>query len=270
MQPSGGVWDPLEAGLDASPSRDPSLPVRAYFVCATPRSGSGLLCRALARTGLAGAPAEYFNLRKILARRWGVGRELDSYLPALRAHRTDGNGVFGMKVHWEHLARVGGDLALLERWFPGPAYVLLRREDVTRQAVSLWTALSTGVWATGSDATPAQAPYSFSAIHWQRTRILTGAAAWERAFAQAGIAPLRASYEELTQEFGTTVARVFEHVTGAHLSPGDAPAPESRKLGGGAHSEELVRRFESDLAAGRAPAPFVGRVRSAIAARRAR
>jgi LPS sulfotransferase NodH len=267
-----GLWDPLNPALDASPPRDPALPVRAYFVCATPRSGSGLLCRALARTGLAGAPAEYFNLRKILARRWGVGRGLDSYMPALRARRTGGNGVFGMKVHWEHLEGVTEDLAVLERWFPEPAYVLLRREDVVRQAVSLWTAVYTGVWANGTATPPrtARVPYSFSAIDWQRTRILTATAGWERAFAQAGVEPFRMSYEELTQAFQPAVARVFEHVTGSRLSPRDVKAPESRKLGGDYHSEELVGRFEADLAAGRTPMPLLGRARTAVASRRAR
>jgi trehalose 2-sulfotransferase len=264
-----GVWDPLSPALDASPPRDPALPVRAYFVCATPRSGSGLLCRALARTGRAGAPAEYFNLRKILSRRWGVDRGLDSYLPALRARRTGENGVFGMKVHWEHLK--SGDLAVLERPFPEAAYVLLRREDATRQAVSLWTAVHTGVWAVGNGTapTPAQVPYSFSAIHWQRARILAGSAGWEGALARAGVEPLRVSYEELTQAFAPTVARVFEHVTGSPLSPRDVPAPESRKLGGDSHYEELVRRFETDLASGRAPLPVIGRARTAVVARRA-
>src|SRR3954447_11167479 len=33
----------------------------AYLVCATPRSGSTLLCELLKSTGLAGRPAEYFE-----------------------------------------------------------------------------------------------------------------------------------------------------------------------------------------------------------------
>src|SRR3954469_3299609 len=37
---------------------------RSYLVCATPRSGSTLLCRALAQTGVAGRPEEYFEARR--------------------------------------------------------------------------------------------------------------------------------------------------------------------------------------------------------------
>src|ERR1700709_312755 len=36
-------------------------PDRSYIVCATPRSGSTLVCHALAETGGAGRPEEYFE-----------------------------------------------------------------------------------------------------------------------------------------------------------------------------------------------------------------
>ena len=36
-------------------------PDRSYLVCATPRSGSTLVCHALEETGVAGRPGEYFE-----------------------------------------------------------------------------------------------------------------------------------------------------------------------------------------------------------------
>ena len=36
-------------------------PRSSYLVCATPRSGSTLLCEALINTGLAGHPKEYYE-----------------------------------------------------------------------------------------------------------------------------------------------------------------------------------------------------------------
>ena len=36
-------------------------PDRSYIVCATPRSGSTLVCHALEETGVAGRPEEYFE-----------------------------------------------------------------------------------------------------------------------------------------------------------------------------------------------------------------
>ncbi len=36
-------------------------PMLSYLVCATPRSGSTLLCKLLGQTGVAGHPEEYFE-----------------------------------------------------------------------------------------------------------------------------------------------------------------------------------------------------------------
>jgi trehalose 2-sulfotransferase len=108
-------------------------PKRCYLVCATPRSGSTLLCEALEGTGVAGRPREYFEALKEtgIPRRpreyfWGLrspevlrllphdaeldrdservaswsrddyGRHLDA---AMRAGTTS-NGVFGAKLMW--------------------------------------------------------------------------------------------------------------------------------------------------------------------------
>jgi LPS sulfotransferase NodH len=46
---------------DASTLREKD-PVMSYLICATPRSGSTLLCDALGRTGIAGRPAEHFEV----------------------------------------------------------------------------------------------------------------------------------------------------------------------------------------------------------------
>ena len=40
-------------------------PTRSYLICATPRSGSTLLCEALTNTGVAGNPKEYFESLKV-------------------------------------------------------------------------------------------------------------------------------------------------------------------------------------------------------------
>jgi trehalose 2-sulfotransferase len=122
-------------------------PTRCYLVCATPRSGSTLLCEALASTGVAGRPDEYFEQLKEtgLPRRpreyfWGLrstevlrllppdsqlDRELrrspewsrDDYgrhfAAALRRGTTP-NGVFGAKLMWSYF----GDFMELMRGIP--------------------------------------------------------------------------------------------------------------------------------------------------------
>lgn len=158
--------------------------IRPYFVCTTPRSGSTLLCEALALTGVAGRPAEYFealahsNLPRQPHEYFdGVADPLIAallpaaptcpvmpelagapsyvaYLDWVRAEATTPNGVLGVKLMWGHLAdlmgRLGGDdehpCEALAREFPGARYVRVLRSNKPRQAISLWKALQTQRW----------------------------------------------------------------------------------------------------------------------------
>jgi trehalose 2-sulfotransferase len=126
-------------------------PSTAYLVCATPRSGSTLLCHLLDQTGIAGHPEEYFealrhsgmprkpheyfdrerhaNIIERLAFREmpdGAGHEpsplwrpegYDEYLTWAIEQGTTPNGVFGAKLMWGYL----GDFADLLRGIPGNA-----------------------------------------------------------------------------------------------------------------------------------------------------
>jgi len=145
----------------------------SYLVCATPRSGSTLLCHALNQTGVAGHPEEYFE-----ALRWSglprrpheyfdperhaniverlAFREMpdgaakpnplwhpdtyDQYLAWALARGTTPNGVFAAKLMWGYL----GDFAQLLRGIEGMggrplpellarAFPGLRYVQITRQ-----------------------------------------------------------------------------------------------------------------------------------------
>lgn len=113
-----------------------SPPERSYLVCATPRSGSTLVCQTLTRTGVAGRPEEYFEaLRSSGAPRrpeeyfHGVGDRTifdhladlsedldpaprsphwsrtayDRYLDWVFENGTTANGVFGAKLMWGYM-----------------------------------------------------------------------------------------------------------------------------------------------------------------------
>ena len=109
-------------------------PKRSYLVCATPRSGSTLLCKALEATGLAGHPEEFFEAKResgapargsdYLWDAPGVDLQellgddpeppapdyssldgIDDYREHLRRtleRGTTENGVFGAKIMWGH------------------------------------------------------------------------------------------------------------------------------------------------------------------------
>ena len=109
-------------------------PSCSYLVCATPRSGSTLLCKALEGTGLAGHPEEFFEAKRETGAPargsdylWDAG-EVDLHellgedpeppapgysslqdVPDYREHLrrtlergTTPNGVFGAKIMWGH------------------------------------------------------------------------------------------------------------------------------------------------------------------------
>ncbi len=120
---------------------------RSYLVCATPRSGSTLVCQMLKQTGVAGRPEEYFEALRHSGRprrpeeyfagvddqsilehlgERGIGDEpqqrsplwsraaYDRYLEwALEAGTTD-NGLFGAKLMWGYF----GDFISLLRNIP--------------------------------------------------------------------------------------------------------------------------------------------------------
>ncbi len=122
-------------------------PERSYIVCATPRSGSTLVCHALTETGVAGRPEEYFealrhsgrprrpeeyflgvedqSIRDHLGER-GIGSDppprsplwsraaYDRYLEWAFEAGTTPNGVFGAKLMWGYF----GDFVSLVRNIP--------------------------------------------------------------------------------------------------------------------------------------------------------
>lgn len=111
-------------------------PSCSYLVCATQRSGSTFLCEALARTGVAGKPEEYFEAMtdtllpqpskqwfrgledhdfvRGLSDEWGpphteamsalaAAPSYSDYLDWVLAHGTTANGIFGAKMMWSYL-----------------------------------------------------------------------------------------------------------------------------------------------------------------------
>ncbi len=123
-------------------------PVRSYLVCATPRSGSTLVCQALKATRVAGTPEEYFEALLhswqgspsggLLRAAWMIGRSsitwasagsaddppprsplwsrtaYDRYLEWAMEAGTTPNGVFGAKLMWGYF----GDFVSLLRNVP--------------------------------------------------------------------------------------------------------------------------------------------------------
>ena len=181
----------------------------SFVVCALPRSGSSLLCELLARTELAGAPAEFFepNRRSALERRWGV-RALDRYVRELVAHKTTPNGVFGLKTLYHQLVDAVGDTSPGEL-FPNVRYVYVRRHDHVRQAVSFARAIQTDQWASVHPAGGAEPVFDAAQIGELIAWIRREEELWEEFLRREGAPLLRLLYEEFVESVDETLAAVL-------------------------------------------------------------
>jgi LPS sulfotransferase NodH len=246
------------------PSGDARPPVDAYFVCATPRTGSSLLLGLLESTGVAGRPEAYFREpdEQLWAHRWGIPRGPDGafdygdFVDAARRAGTTGNGVFGAKLMWGTLDRLAGglgtvhpelagqDLTLLHRAFGRLRFVFLRRGDVLRQAVSWLRAEQTGTWFVGDPGGSGGAP-SFDAdgIRSFVRTVEEHNAAWEAWFAAQGVEPHRLMYEDLAADMAAATRGVLEHL-GIGLPPGRGITARHRRQADDL-SEEWVRRYRT-------------------------
>ena len=159
-------------------SRPAPLPLNAYLLCGTPRTGSTLLCGLLQSTNVAGRPESYFRVpdEQTWANRWRLPRRPDGtfnyhdYIRAAIATGTTPNGVFGARVMWGTLDEIvtrlssvypllaGADLQLLTRAFGSLRFVYLWRADIVAQAVSWVRAEQTHFWQDGDESLQSYQP----------------------------------------------------------------------------------------------------------------
>lgn len=257
-------------------------PHLAYLVCATPRSGSTLLCETLRATGVAGVPLEHFEVFRHSGRPrqpreyfHGADPAVAALLPPLAPPRHDGepseawwarirsagaspNGVWGGKLMWSHigdlLARVqeldglhGAGLDAALRALLGDRLLLVRvsRADKVAQAVSLWRAVQTQTWrAVGDDDVPAQ--YAFAAIHHLVAQLEEEDAAWRAWLAATGRTALAVDYDRLARDVTGTVGRVLRALG---LPDEGVPEPAMRRQGD-ARSDAWADRYRSERGSG--------------------
>jgi LPS sulfotransferase NodH len=291
-------------------------PTLSYLICATPRSGSTLLCAALDDTGIAGHPAEHFEVlletgqprqpRDYFQRSndpevWALldepafqdvlgeygGRYArnpatrdPSWRPpdfgvlleeALRLGTTE-NGVMGTKIMWAYFRdfvrlarRTPGLEGLHPRDVPGCVlpnlrrYVWIRREDTTRQAVSLWKALQAQQWRKDADDVTGQGlRFNFAAVDHLKLRIDEHNAAWQAFFEEYGLETTNVVYEELVADYEGTLLRVLDEI-GVPIPEGFAVHEPTMKRQSDELSEEWVRLYDEGKA--RRTTVHAGRVR---------
>ncbi|NBV25442.1 MAG: hypothetical protein EBS05_26460 [Proteobacteria bacterium] len=251
-------------------------PHRTLLLCAHPRSGSTLLGEALHGASGWGCPIEYFHrgFQPTLEKLWGTAN-FPAYVQAVYRHRTEPSGTLGVKIFWQDIEDLWGQLQtedprllmealagptaaegyrkihrFLAALFPNPTFIYLDRQDVVRQAVSAMVATQTGVWRSipkVQENTPKQEPtYDFERIASGVGYIEHCRHRWEGYFRANQIAAHRVNYESLAGRFEATVRELF-----TALGRPNAPVPPVRmRRQADRRSEEMLLRFLKEMKSG--------------------
>lgn len=256
-------FEDLQLGITAQmddvmgPHRDlacaASVARNRYLICSTPRSGSTALCNILMQSGIAGSPFEYLNPRQMAGwlRRTGgpPTLEVNAYLNDIESRRTSPNGVFGMKVHYDHLLRIWGQdvqaqMAFLNHF---DHLFFLRRRDKLAQAVSLYRAQVTQVWSSEDRRyLPPDDPrltrkvaFSPGGIGKALASLAAAEEAWLKLLDSTGRKVAVVDYESFVADMAGLVERVLRHIGLESANPHAMPVQVRQ----GSDADPLLRRF---------------------------
>jgi len=206
----------------------------SYIICATPRSGSTLLCDLLSQTGVAGKPDSFYRKESVadFAAEWGVaagdgvGFERRFLAAAIKAGAGE-TRTFGMRIMWpsmpymlEQLGRLfpneSTDIGRINAAFGTPVYIHLRRKDRVAQAISRVKAEQSGLWHRYADGSTREQVKDYRAPAYDRRQLeqfIAEAAEheghWHRWFDAAGITPFELTYEEVSADPTVAIAKTL-------------------------------------------------------------
>jgi LPS sulfotransferase NodH len=193
-----------------------SLPNIELMIASIPRSGSTALGLDLWRTGLLGAPLEYFNTRLVESMpRWAkyLSTPVD-YWEHLVTRRSSPNGVFAYKLFTHDYANVMLSYpALLEKLAPSHV-VYLTRDDLLEQSISYARASTSGNWFADYADAQSEALIDGHTIRERYHSIVRQMVGWEHIFEMTGAEVCRITYEEFLKCPSQVVGKVMRHVLG--------------------------------------------------------
>lgn len=209
-------------------------PKVSYLICATPRSGSTLLCEALKNTGLAGNPDEYFGPMHVS--RWNEKWQTSDnkeYLQHVLEHGSSPNQVWGckvMRVYWQdflsQLKQIDNttypsDAALLQAHFPNLKYIFMTRRNKVRQAISWLKFLQGLAWYWENDEPQQLQNLTFKpdVIDDFLSQTATHESAWLEFFNQAGVQPYVVTYEDFENTYEETATNILDFLGIKHTNP---------------------------------------------------
>jgi LPS sulfotransferase NodH len=197
------------------------------MICATPRSGSTLLCEALRNTGLAGNPDEYFGPMHVKRwnEEWKTKSEIE-YLEKVIEQGRGENGVWGMKVmrlYWQNLindlqravsSTEMPDTELLNVCFPNLRYIWITRRDKVRQAIS-WLKFVQGSAWYWEDKKPQELEgleFKPDIIRGFITQAAIHESAWQEFFRELDVQPYIVMYEDFVNTYEETAKDILKYL----------------------------------------------------------
>ena len=218
------LWAGVEHRLKQGYQSKMKPPHKSYLICATPRSGSSLLCEALQNTGLAGNPDEYFGPMHVQRwnERWQT-RSVQAYVKKAISFSQGETDVVGMKImrlYWQNfmddLRHAADDeelseFELLHHWFPNLQFIFITRRDKVRQAISWLKFLQGSAWHW-TDTKPQQLKdLEFKPEIIQEFIVQTTAheTAWLKFFRENNVTPFTVVYEEFVHSYEKTAKEIL-------------------------------------------------------------
>ena len=159
-------------------------------------------------TGAMGYPLEYFQPANFahwceLAGSTDTARVFDY----IKGRRTSANGCFGLKT----------DLASMQRYpfaalFPGCRLILIERDDLLGQAISLVRARQTNQWISMHERQGELPHYDFQSISAAIAELQDQKSAWLRFLALRGHEFFKVNYESLVADPQAWIDRIADYL----------------------------------------------------------
>lgn len=241
---------------------------KTLIIASTGRCGSHMLGHALHQTKSFGFPLEYANSANLAEwkRRLGI-EDFQTVMNEIQRRRTSPNGVFGIKIHYPHIKQFGGFDNLI-KMCPNAYFILLSRQDVLKQAVSLSIADQTGVWIAGQKPTNENPQYNYHEIdHWLKETILNNSS-WRYMLAANGCNYIEMNFDQVKSNLVQSLERIADFV-GVDVTSKDIPQEQVTKKQSNDLNKEWTQRFiaesngRNELLQNVTPS-FIGRVKSKV------
>lgn len=251
----GFALEMMEPTMDQTAMREARY--KSYVICTSPRSGSTLLCKMLAATGISGKPDSHFHTPSI--ERWletfKISRAdflsdrdvLNAIFQAARARGEGNTGVFGLRLQRASfdyfIHQVGflypglsSDRDRIQAVFGPTLFIYLTRPDKLDQAISYVRAMQSGLWHKATDGTelerksaPQEPIYDSDAIARHLTELAALDEAWGPWFESEELQPLHVSYDDLSDNPSGVLSRILDEL-GLDSSVANDISPPTARL----------------------------------------